>query len=125
MTDMKAPCVCVLLIASVSSVAGPVPRKCSIRVIDSEGAVVGKAHLFVHRDPSATASIPDRILDADTQGRLELILPESFYDVCVMSAAFTPQCRKVLVRDHHIELKFVLSASPEVLEEQGDRFPTR
>ena len=123
--DMKAAFICALLIAFVSPESVSPLRTCRITVIDSEGAVIGKAHLFIHRDPSATAAAPDRTLDADSNGILELALPDGFYDVCVMSPAFTPKCRKLVVRERDTELKFRLSPSPEVLEQQGDKFPTR
>ena len=89
--DMKAACVA-LLITFFLAVAEPelAPHKCRITVTDSEGAVIGSAHIFVHRDPLATAAIPDRIMDADKDGKLELALAEGYYDVCVMSPAFTP-----------------------------------
>jgi hypothetical protein len=41
-------------------------RTCKINVVDSEGAVIGRAHIFAHRDPVASAAVPDKILDADS-----------------------------------------------------------
>jgi hypothetical protein len=125
MAGMKVACICALLIASSSAQSGPTLHNCHISVFDSEGAVIGKAHLFVHRDPIATTTVPDGTLDADTNGRLEVALPNGFYDVCVMSPAFTPTCRKLIVRSQDVDMKFRLSASPEVLEQIGDKFPTQ
>lgn len=125
MTDMKVAFICALLIASFPPESGSALHKCRVSVIDSEGVVIGKAHLFIHRDPSATETVPDRTLDTDANGTLELALPDGFYDVCVMSPAFTPACRKLVVRKHDAALKFRLSPSPEVLEQQGDKFPTK
>ena len=98
---------------------------CRIAVVDSEGAEIGKAHVFVHRDPIATSAFPDRILDADAHGRFELSASNGFYDVCVMASAFTPMCRKLVIGAHDTQLQFKLSASPEVLKQTGDSFPVR
>jgi hypothetical protein len=125
MASMKVAFICALLATSLLSEAVSVLHRCHISVVDSEGAEIGKAHFFVHRDPSATAAVPDRILDADASGRLELDLPDGFYDVCVMSAAFTPQCRKLVIRKHDTEMSFRLYPSREVLEQQADRFSAR
>jgi hypothetical protein len=96
----------------------------AISVVDSEGPVIGNAHIFIHHDPVANTAVPDRILEANMLGKADVRLPGGFYDVCVMSSAFTPMCRKVVLRDHEAKVKFRLSASPEVLEQNGDSFPT-
>lgn len=120
MADMKPGFVFALLIAALSPPSDSVLHKCRILVIDSaEGAPIGKAHVFVHRDPSATAAVPDRTVDADANGKLEVALPDGFYDVCAMSAAFTPTCRKLVIRKHDVALEFRLSPSPEVLEQSS------
>ena len=66
--------------------------------------------------------MPDRILDADVHGVLSLDAPDGFYDVCAMSPAFAPACRKVVIRDRDTNVKFRLAVSPEVLEQNGERF---
>lgn len=118
----------ILLMSTPQQQASPMEQQthhCLINVVDSEGAVIGKAHIFIHRDPVASTAVPDRTFDADTLGKADVTLPGGFYDVCVMSAAFTPSCRKVVLHDRDANVKFRLSASPEVLEQNGDSFPTK
>ena len=96
-------------------------RTCRLVVVDSAGAELGKAHILVHSD-GASRERPDRLLDADAHGKLTLSLPEGNYDVCVMSTAFTPTCRKVVLRGRDLSVRFKLSVSPEVMEQVGDTF---
>ena len=74
--------------------------------MDSEGAVIGGAHLLFHPDHSfnpdpALYGKPDNRSDmtreADAMGRFNVQLESGFYDVCVMATAFTPECKKVLI----------------------------
>jgi hypothetical protein len=129
MAGMKAAWICALLIASSSAQPGPALHKCHINVVDPLGAVIGHALFFVHHDPAgtttATSAVPDRILNANENGELELPVPDGFYDVCVMSPAFTPTCRKLIIRGHDTALKFQLSVSSEVSELLGDKLPTQ
>ncbi len=129
MAGMKAAWICALLIVSSSAQPGPALHKCNISVVDSQGAVIGRAFFFVHHDPAgtttATSAIPDRTLNANDEGVLELAVHDGFYDVCVMSPAFTPTCRKLIIRGHDLALKFQLGVSPEVSELLGDKVPTQ
>jgi hypothetical protein len=129
MAGMKAAWILALLIASASEQPGPALHNCHISVFDPLGAVIGKALLFVHHDPAGTTSaastVPDRTLNADKNGVVELALPDGFFDVCVMSPAFAPTCRKLTVRGHDTTLTFRLTLSPEVTELLGDKFPTK
>jgi hypothetical protein len=122
---MRIPRVLALLLLPLSASSQQNIRTCKISVVDSEGAVIGRAHIFAHRDPVASAAVPDKILDANNLGHAELNLPTGIYDVCVMSAAFTPQCRKVVLREKDADVRFRLSAANEVLEQSGDSFPTQ
>jgi hypothetical protein len=122
MASMKIlPTLALLLMQQVPS-ANQATYTCRITVIDSEGTEIGKTHLFVHRDPAATNQVPDRTLETDPHGKIAIKLPSGFYDVCAMASAFTPVCRKVVLREHDADIKFQLSASPEVLEQIGDKF---
>jgi hypothetical protein len=125
MIGMKAACIALLITSFLALGPDTVVHKCLITVTDSQGAVIGLAHIFVHRDPLATALIPDLILDADKDGKLELLLHDGNYDLCVMSPAFTPTCRKLVVRKNDLSSKFRLRPSPEVLEQTGDKFSTQ
>ena len=110
------------LMLQQSSSPQPPLHNCRIVVVDSEGAEIGRAHILIHRDPVTTSALPDRILDADVHGVLSLSVPDGFYDVCAMSSAFAPACRKVAIRNRYTDVKFRLAVSPEVLDQIGDRF---
>ena len=103
--------------ASSSTISGTVR--------DSEGAVIGKARIAIHRDPSVVPGNEnvDMVVSADNNGQFTLDVVPGFYDVFVSSPAFSPQCTKVRV----IETKPALynprlSFNPLVSKEIGDTF---
>ena len=97
-------------------------HRCHISVSDELGAVINNSEIWIHRD-AVNGSYPfNKTLSVDQNGQLNVDLAGGFYDVCVVSSAFTPRCRKLRLRDRDRALKFRLSASPEVLKETADSF---
>jgi hypothetical protein len=96
------------------------------QVGDSEGAIIKGAYLMFHRDPSGQSkplARSDVIRETDGAGRFEVELEAGFYDVCVMAMAFTPQCRKVLVKDEEkVQYDVRMMADVLVMEHLGDKF---
>jgi hypothetical protein len=104
-------------LASSSSISGTVR--------DSEGAVIGKARIAIHRDLSVVPGKEnaDMVVTADSNGGFSLEVVPGFYDIFVSSPAFSPQCTKVRV----LEAKPAvynprLSFDPLVTKEIGDTF---
>src|SRR5689334_15831231 len=57
-------------------------------VVDSEGAIIARAHVVVRADLSGKRKrtrSPDDVIDTDGGGRFMLELQPGFYDVCVMA----------------------------------------
>ena len=114
----------VVLGSSVAIAASPGTIKG--QVLDSEGAAITGAHLLFHPDPSGQAKSAirsDVMHESDAAGRFEVQLEPGFYDVCVMAAAFAPECKKVLIVgavaiQHDARLK----ADPLVMQHLGDKF---
>ena len=116
---------CVLVsLASLS----PVAPAATVRgaVVDSEGAAIAMAHIVVHEDGTGRASeltAPDVILQSDKRGQFSAEVEPGFYDVCVMAQAFTPHCRKVLVRENQTtNLKIQLEIDLEVIGKVVDKY---
>jgi hypothetical protein len=101
----------------------------AIQVVDSEGAVMGRAHISIRPDASgrqqpnlATASATD----ADERGRLTSEVEAGFFDICVMADAFMPSCQKVrVVAGGTKSVTVRMRVDPDVIREIGDTFPTR
>jgi hypothetical protein len=123
MNAMKIARVLSLLLLRLSPSAQQKTYTCNIAVPDALGATIGKAHLFVYRDSIGNVEASDKILDADQLGRAKLDLSSGFYDVCALSADFTPTCRKVRMTNRDIQVRFKLVVSPEVEAVIADRFP--
>lgn len=73
-------------------------------VTDSEGAVIVKARVLIHGDPSAGRSaaedsIQDMSVFTDSSGMYSVKVPAGFYDVFVSAPAFTPMAAKVRVKE--------------------------
>ena|ERR1022692_3899503 len=68
------------------------------QVTDSQGAVIAKARVLVHWDPSgSTAGLTDNVGAAqdisvvtDDSGKYSAVVPSGFYDVFVTATGFTP-----------------------------------
>jgi hypothetical protein len=85
---------------------------------DTVGATIPGAFVAVHPDTLGEASSEKRetkTLFSDANGIFGLIVEPGFYDVCVMSPAFTPECRKMNVKvGQLVSPRFRLRVSPEV-----------
>ena len=101
------------------------------QVTDSAGAVIAKARVLVHWDPSGSTvglssnvGIPqDLLVMTDASGRYSVAVPPGFYDIFVSATAFTPAATKVRVKegkDATFDVK--LPPDPLVVEELGDQF---
>lgn len=96
------------------------------RVLDSLGAPIGRARILLHFDPAGQEKVPPRAdvaLETNAAGGFGVELQSGFYDVCVFSTAFTPDCRKVLVRSgdtllHDTKMK----VDPLISKHLGDTF---
>lgn len=95
-------------------------------VTDSEGAVISKAMILVHWDPSGSqVGLKDNIgvkedlkTTTDAVGRFSISVPPGFYDLFVSSMAFSPACRKVRVKaDKPQEITIRLRVDPVVSRE--------
>ena len=99
----------------------------SVRVVDSEGAVIEAAHVLVHADRSGR------------QGRFEwwtkreapivqvvsrLKWSRDSNDLCVMADAFAPMCQKIRVMAQSpTNMTVRLKIDPKVIREISDTFP--
>jgi len=94
-------------------------------VRDSQGAVIPKAHIVIHWDPSGSNYLGNNVgikeditLSTDSNGKFSLELPPGFYDVFVTATAFTPRCDKIRLKDtprtFDVKLKLSLVASKEL-----------
>jgi Carboxypeptidase regulatory-like domain len=111
--------------AAMLNAAGASSSSISGTVRDSEGAVIGKARIAIHRDPTAVPGNEnaDMVVTADNNGEFKLEVVPGFYDIFVSSPAFSPQCTKVRVLEakpaiYNPRLRF----DPLVSKEIGDRF---
>jgi hypothetical protein len=76
-------------------------------VRDSEGAVIAKAQIIIHWDPSgANYYLKDNLgikqditILSDVMGKFSVELPPGFYDIVVMATSFSPQCDVVRLKD--------------------------
>ncbi|HWB45124.1 MAG TPA: hypothetical protein VG900_06750 [Hyphomicrobiaceae bacterium] len=111
----------VFVVVTMASPAG----KATGRVVDSEGAAI-EARLLFHYDPSGQLQPQvraDVIRETDRSGHFDVSLDAGFYDMCVLAAAFTPECRKILVEDERaVEYSITMKADPLVIQQIGDRF---
>lgn len=60
--------------------------------------------------------------ETDLHGDAQEQIEDGFYDVCVMSIAFDPQCRKIRIIGKDRTERFRLKVSPIVEREIGDKF---
>lgn len=123
-----------LLCVLVCGVATAVPRAQNARlggfVTDSGGAAISKAEIFVHWDPSGstmglTSNVgikEDLRLTTNYEGRFWADIPPGFYDIFVSAAGFSPDCRKIrLKQGGSAGLSIALKISPLVGVELGDK----
>jgi hypothetical protein len=94
------------------------------QVTDTEGAKIPRAHVVLRTDFSggwSKASF-DGNATTDLNGMFTLNVGSGFYDLCVMADAFTPECRKIFIKDRAVEQKIRLRVSPKVSQKIGDSF---
>jgi hypothetical protein len=106
--------------ATIAAPAGKVRG----RVVDSGGAAI-EARLLFHYDPSGQAQpviLPDVVRETGRDGHFDVQLDPGFYDMCILAPAFTPECRKILVKEATIEQDITMKADPLVIQQIGDRF---
>ncbi len=101
------------------------PANLSGKINDAIGAVIPRAFVVVHPDTEGLVPPADKrevqMLSSDMNGLFTAEVKPGFYDVCVMSSSFIPECRKVNVKPGKgLKLHFVLHVSPEVLNELAD-----
>jgi len=97
-------------------------------ITDELGAAVSRARVIVHWDSSGSQAglksnvgiSEDLILQTDEAGKFSTELPTGFYDLFVSSAAFTPACQKIRLKQQAaLSVKFKLKANPLVTKELG------
>lgn len=102
--------------------------KLSGTVTDSEGAAIPNAVVIFHWD-SAGSTVglktnvgvkQDVVVRTDENGSFAIELPPGFYDVFASAVAFSPDRRKVRVKQDPQSLRFRLKVDPLVLSEIGD-----
>ena len=100
----------------------PAQHTYSVLVMDKMGAAISEARITVHRDSQLFNSLGpfEQILSTSRNGEAKIDLQDAFYDVCVMSDAFAPQCRKIRVAGKDIHQEFRLEDSREVTKEIAD-----
>ena len=112
-----------LLSISIAAVAAQ-PLALNGIVSDTNGAVIAGAHIILRTDFAGGWSKQkfDGSITTDKAGSFTLSVGPGFYDLCVMADAFTPQCRKIFIKDRPAIEHFRLAASPEVSGKIGDKF---
>jgi hypothetical protein len=122
---VAAALVVALAALSAADSAGTVSGKLRER----GGAVIPDAFVLIHADWTGMIGLPrpeDRTVRSDARGRFRAAVGPGWYDVCVMSEAFIPECRKVRVKDGGtVDLDFQLKIDSRVLGEFADRFTGR
>ena len=97
-------------------------------ITDELGAAVSQSRVIVHWDSSGSQAglksnvgiSEDLILQTDEAGKFSTELPSGFYDLFVSSAAFSPACQKIrLKQESPLSVKFKLKANPLVTKELG------
>ena len=90
------------LLLCISQLSAAPQSVISGQVTDSEGAVLAKARVLLHWDPSgSTVGLTDNIgtpqditVVTDARGNYSTSVPSGFYDVFVSAMAFTPTAAK-------------------------------
>jgi hypothetical protein len=117
--------IAICLLTPVFANASAPPHLSGI-VVDEVGAVISNAYVLVRPDTAGTMGMSRKKLEliSDRSGRFEGKVDPGFYDVCVMSNVFIPQCRKVRITTARApEMRFKLKTSREVEREIADSVP--
>jgi Carboxypeptidase regulatory-like domain len=91
-------------------------------VTDSEGAVIAKARVLIHWDPSdgRSRSTQDVSVLTDDSGIYSAPVPMGFYDVFISAPAFTPVAAKVIVKEgQRVAFNVKLYVDPLVSKQIG------
>jgi hypothetical protein len=96
------------------------------KINDVAGARIPRAFVVVHPDTEGLVPPTDKrevqTLSSDMNGAFTAKVKPGFYDVCIMSSSYIPECRKVNVRKGKgMKMHFVLRVSPEVSDALADR----
>ena len=94
-----------------------------VTIRDAQGAVIPGAYVLVH--PDAVLRFDQALQDfngkSDESGRFALKVDAGFYDVCVMSDSFKPDCDKERIQPNRTsERKVTLKLDPRVLRITAD-----
>jgi hypothetical protein len=89
---------CIITVVCASSLSADPQFVIAGRVTDSEGAVIAKARVFVHWDPSGSKVGPignvgttqDVSVLTNAEGDYLAKVPPGFYDVFISAPMFTP-----------------------------------
>jgi hypothetical protein len=118
----------VVLLLCISQLSAAAQSVINGQVTDSEGAVLAKARVLLHWDPSgSTVGLTDNIgttqditMVTDVSGNYSTSVPSGFYDVFVSAMAFTPTAAKVRVKQgRRATFSTKLRADPLVTKELG------
>jgi hypothetical protein len=99
------------------------------QIQDSSGGAIPRARVLIHWDPAGSGVglsdnigiKQDLIVTSDADGKFSANVPSGFYDLFVSAMAFTPEARKVRVKQQKTtNLRFSLKADPLVLRELAD-----
>src|SRR5258708_21368230 len=96
---------CILTLMCISALSAKSVPTITGQVTDSEGAVIAKARVLIHRDPSSDRSaVPkgstqDVSVLTDASGAYSAPVPAGVYPVSVSAPAFTPIATKVIVKE--------------------------
>ena len=114
----------VILLALVLNAGVALSSTIGGTIKDSEGAVIPKAKITVHRDSSdGGRESADVVITSEKDGQFRLEVAPGFYDVFVSAPAFSPQCAKVRVKESEPATYMPrLRADPLVVKERGDTF---
>jgi len=119
-------CFALGLFASLATIRAQSPDNLRGKISDAVGAVIPRAFVVVYPDTEGLVPPTDKrevqMLSSDVNGTFMARVKQGFYDVCVMSSSYVPQCRKVNVRKgKDLKLHFVLRVSPEISDALADR----
>ena len=109
-----------VLIGSVSAQGLP-SHQCNVSVNDSEGAVIGGAHVHVYRDEMFGHPFEQTFV-ADALGAAHFSVIDGWYDICVMRGAFIPQCKEIHIDGKDFSVPFSMSVSAAMAKAIGDTF---
>jgi hypothetical protein len=121
--------VATMLALALPAMAGQISLRGAVS--DSSGAPIPGASITIHWDLSGSKTglqtnvgiKADVSVKTDAKGLFQAEVPPGFYDLFVSSSGFSPQCRKVRVRQGQVTTYSPkLHVDPLVTQELGDTF---